>query len=63
MTATDYVVGAAVVVLLGWEGWALVNHTPGDTISEAVWKAATARPIVPFLAGLLMGHFFWQARP
>lgn len=29
------------------------------TISEIVW-AASSRPMVPFLFGLLMGHFFWQ---
>ena len=51
----------AIVLLLGYEGWAVVNRTPGDTLSEAVWHAIRERPFVPFLAGFLCGHFFWQS--
>lgn len=46
-------------VLLGlYEAYALVNRKPEDTLSEAVWRMSR-RPLVPFLAGLLCGHFFW----
>lgn len=48
---------------LGYEAWALVNRSKGDTISEIVWDATIKRPLVPFAAGLLMGHFFWQRVP
>lgn len=38
MTATDWVlalVGApALLVLAGWEVWAIANRTPGDTYTE-----------------------------
>lgn len=43
---------------LGYELAALVNSTEGDTISEIVWEISR-RPIVPFIFGLVMGHFFW----
>lgn len=33
------------------------NH---ETISEIFWRLS-ARPIVPFAMGVLMGHLFWQA--
>lgn len=46
--------------LLVYEAAALANECEGDTISEIVWAAATRRPIVPFAAGVLCGHFFWQ---
>ena len=46
--------------LLVYELIALSNHRDGDTISEIVWWGTTKRPILPFSAGILMGHFFWQ---
>jgi hypothetical protein len=48
----------AVVMLFVYEFWSAWNHTPGDTISEIVWKFAK-HPILPFAFGVLMGHFFW----
>jgi len=45
--------------LVAYEGVALINRPAGDTISEVVWYLSR-RPIVPFLFGLLCGHFFWQ---
>ena len=61
MTATDKVIGGAVVALLGYELWTLINKTEHDTISERIWRVSMKRPLVPFAAGLLCGHFFWQA--
>lgn len=60
MSPTDYVVVSAIVLLSIWEVYTLVNTKPNDTISETVWRASATRPIVPFLAGLLCGHFFWK---
>lgn len=49
-------------VLLGlmfvYEGWAIASLN-GTTISEITWGLA-AHPIVPFLVGIVAGHFFWQ---
>jgi hypothetical protein len=60
LNKTDLALGAAAVGLLIWEGWTLVNKTPKDTISERIEKAAMERPLVPFVFGMLCGHFFWQ---
>ncbi len=46
--------------LLLYEFVALFYRPSGDTISEIIW-GLSARPVVPFAFGLLMGHFFWQA--
>lgn len=46
--------------LVVYEFVALRNECEGDTISEIVWTSTTERPIVPFAAGVLCGHFFWQ---
>jgi len=51
----------AIAVLLVYEAYAVGNHIPGDTLSEAVWAIADY-PLVPFLAGIVCGHFFWQRR-
>lgn len=48
-----------VAALFGYEAWALFNHQAGDTISEIFWRISR-NPLVPFLMGFLMGHFFWQ---
>lgn len=46
--------------LVVYEIVTLRNKCDGDTISEIVWAATAKRPIVPFAAGVLCGHFFWQ---
>ena len=51
----------AIVALLGYEGYTLLNSIPGDTLSEAVWDISK-HPLIPFLAGLVCGHLFWQRR-
>jgi hypothetical protein len=51
-----------VLALFGYEAWTLSNAAPGDTISEVVWTLADAWQIVPFLFGLVGGHFFWPRK-
>ena len=52
-----------IAALLGYEGYALATPaSPGDTLSEWVWHWSREYPLVPFLAGGVMGHFFWQKR-
>lgn len=49
------------IALLGmYEIWALATgHT---TLSRAAWTAQRGQygPLIPFLAGMLAGHFFWS---
>lgn len=59
---TGRVVLVALIALLGWETWTLVNAYPGDTISETIWSASEATDLVPFASGVLMGHWFWQRK-
>jgi hypothetical protein len=49
----------AIVGLLIWEAYVLSNAVTGDTLSEQVWAANKATPLVPFLAGVVCGHFFF----
>jgi hypothetical protein len=58
MNTTDYVLFAVIGVLLGWEIYTLLNTSKDDTITASIHKWSR-RPLVPFLFGLLAGHFFW----
>ena len=49
-----------VAALFLYEFVALAIKSSGDTISEIVWNVTVSYPLVPFLVGLLCGHFFWQ---
>ncbi len=51
----------AALVLLGiYESYALA--TGHLTLSRSVWNLDRSQygPLVPFLAGMLAGHFFWS---
>lgn len=48
----------AIVILLGWEAYAIIAMQ-NATISEAVWEASSVTPLVPFLSGVLAGHLFF----
>jgi len=54
-----YIFAGLILALFIYEAWALTNKASGDTISEIFWYLSR-RPIVPFLFGVLCGHFFWQ---
>ena len=62
MTPMRWVLLALTSALLGYEGMALWTTTKGDTISEVVWRLSEQYPILPFLGGVLAGHFFWPRR-
>jgi hypothetical protein len=58
MKWTKMFIGALVVLAFGWEFYALIELDHA-TISEMVWNMSNATPLVPFLFGGLMGHFFF----
>lgn len=54
-----------IIVSFGvFEGLAIYTGTP--TLSQTVWSASEAFPLLPFLFGLLCGglgvHFFWTSK-
>lgn len=50
---------AGLIVVLGYEAFAVLNATPNDTLSEFIWKYGQ-HPMVSFAAGVVIGHFWWQ---
>lgn len=57
LTATIFIV----VVLLGvaYDIWTLAVRGYETTLSATLLKIAKAYPIVPFIAGILIGHTLW----
>lgn len=58
-TVTAWLV--AITLLLAYEGYAVLNEIPGDTLSEAVWKYGQ-HPMLTFAVGVVIGHLFWQKK-
>jgi predicted permease len=48
------------VLIIYYEIFAWKQNT-GKTISEIIWRITVFHPIIAFLFGILMGHFFWQS--
>ncbi len=59
MRARPLIFWLLLLALFIYEGYALLTPASGDTISEITW-GLLRHPLVPFLVGLLCGHFFWQ---
>lgn len=57
---TTWLMLSVTAVLLAWDVVAATNSTRGDTISEQLTAAAHRWPILPFLFGMLIGHWFWR---
>jgi hypothetical protein len=51
---------ASLLVLIGYDAWACADKENRDTISKVVTKSSQKYLLIPFLCGLLMGHFFWS---
>ena len=60
---TKVAILAAVVLLIVWEIIALSPMAqPESTISEVIWSVCGKgyHVMIPFAAGILCGHLFWQ---
>lgn len=59
---TTIVCISAIVILAGYDVWAYYSKND-STISIVVWMWSHGNPIVPFLGGLLCGHWFAPPYP
>ncbi len=51
-------VGAIIVILIVWDIFLAVDGIGGNTWSELLRNAGLATPVVPWLGGVVMGHWF-----
>lgn len=61
--ATAILIAVAVVALGAYDVVAYLRGGVEATISRTVEGWAFRNPIVPFLVGVLSGHFFWAQPP
>ena len=57
MDAAGITTVAAVVAIIGIDFFFAMKDK--RTISEVIWHATMRTPLIPFLFGMLMGHFFF----
>lgn len=50
------------MLIAAYDIWAVLYRGRMDTISAAIWQLSTQQPIIPFAAGFLAGHLFWQGK-
>lgn len=65
MKKTRVAVWATVMTTLGviaYDAYALSHPEKCDTISKTVTKESERNLLIPFLCGMLAGHFFWSQR-
>ena len=48
-----------ITLTLIYEVWAAVTQKV-PTISQYCWRISKDYPLLPFLAGMVAGHLFWQ---
>ena len=56
---TSIAIVSTITILLGLEGWLLGNDEKDDTISEVLHETSKKWMIIPVIAGILIGHWFW----
>lgn len=55
---TAIILGAVTVLLVIWNVYVAIA-SPADTISQVIFGWAGVYPVLPFVIGVLMGHWFW----
>jgi hypothetical protein len=58
-TVTKLALLMALVLLLAYDLFAVYYFGFEGTISVVVFTLAKSAPIIPFLAGVVVGHLFW----
>ena len=58
MTRTTIAMLIITVVILAWDLCLAMNRKEGDTISEVVRKYSQRFPMIPFIIGFLVGHWW-----
>jgi hypothetical protein len=57
---TDLFIVGFIGIALAYDAYALYKGGVENTISVRIIRWSKLYPILPFMMGILMGHFFWQ---
>ena len=55
---TALILLAAVILLAGYDLFAVLQWDVDSTLSVVIWEASLKIPAIPFAAGFLCGHLF-----
>lgn len=59
---TAYFILISVIVILGYDGWVILQGGREVSISHQVIEWSYEMPAMVFLVGFLCGHLFWRMR-
>ena len=59
---TKWFLVSVVILVAGYTLCMVSNDTPGDTVSEVVLRYALDWATIPFVWGVVTGHFFWPTK-
>ncbi len=60
--ATNIFILAALFIIIIYDVYAYAIGGTAATISWIIYQASKEMQMIPFAAGVLCGHFFWQMR-
>lgn len=53
---------AVILLVIAYDAWATMDRDNRETISEMITRASFRYPVIPLVAGILCGHFWWSQR-
>lgn len=56
---TLWVLLIIIIILAGWNMFAILDKSPDDTLGEVASKLIRDHPTIMFIAGVVCGHLFW----
>jgi hypothetical protein len=57
---TGVIILIGLLLILAVDLWLYIKGGFSNTISWWIWSHSVQYPIIPFLFGILAGHFFWN---
>jgi hypothetical protein len=58
---STFIIVLTLLLVIGYDVvCAFMMTVPHSTISGVIWDQSHAHPVIPFAAGILMGHLFWN---
>lgn len=53
---------AFLLAVIAYDAWATMKRDERETVSEIITRASFRYPIIPLVAGILCGHFWWSQK-
>lgn len=56
---TVFFIFIIIFVIVSYDVWVVTKGGSGVSISYIIQNASYSAPLIPFITGMLCGHFFW----